>query len=433
MKRVTKAQDKQVAAHKRSATWSERQLLRRRFMTLGFTIVAVLISGGVLIYTQRLVTTLIAREQRLVRFYAQILESFATSNSIEGLFLLDRVTPTIDFPCIITDSMGIPLEPLEQFTLNLDFRDVPSKEEHRRYVQQLVARMAQEYPPIEIRDTSGRVINYIYYTNSWVVKRLRVLPYAEIAIVSLFIAAGYGALSMQRRRDESLIWVGMAKETAHQLGTPISSMLGWLEILQDSLSNGNVSVGDAAVLQALSELQADIQRLSEISRRFSLIGSQPILSAHDVVEVVERSVRYMETRLPKHTKTIVIERDYAVQSCSVAINAELLSWVIENLIKNAIEAIEQREGRIVVSIQKLTKKARRSEQILRVAISDNGRGMTPEQRRYAHIAGYTTKERGWGLGLSLSKRIIEEYHRGKLIILRSIPSVGTTIAIDLSL
>ncbi len=415
--------------------WADRRILQRRILTIVFAVLAIAISASVLIYTQQLVSSLITREQRLVQFYASILESFASTNSIESLFLLDRVTPTIDFPCIITDSASNPLEPFEQFTLNIPIPDKSELSVRRKYLRRLINEMGQEYPPIEIRDQSGRVINLIFYTNSWIVKRLRILPFAEITIVALFIAAGYIALRMQRRREESLIWVGMAKETAHQLGTPISSMLGWLEILQEQFQQAN---NDAASFDKqlwqniLNNLNQDTHRLNNIAHRFALIGSQPKLEPRNITAIVKETVQYIQARLPKHGKQITIQLHVPDEELIVAVNAELLSWVLENILKNAVEAIDGNHGTIEVAARVLHRQ-RSAERILRLTISDNGRGMTPTQRRYAFSAGYTTKERGWGLGLSLSKRIIEEYHRGRIYIVRTAPNHGTTIAVELAM
>ncbi len=414
--------------------WANSRILQRRILTIVFAVIATAISVSVLVYTQQLVSSLITREQRLVQFYASILESFASTNSIESLFLLDRVTPTIDFPCIITDSASNPLEPFEQFTLNISIPNKSDSSDRRQYLLRLINEMGQEYPPIEIRDQSGRVINLIYYTNSWIVKRLRILPYAEITIVTLFIAAGYVALRMQRRREESLIWVGMAKETAHQLGTPISSMLGWLEILQEQFhaKNDAASFDKQLWQNLLNNLKQDIYRLNNVAHRFALIGSQPKLEPRNITAIVKETVQYIQARLPKHGKQITIQLHLPDDELVVAVNAELMSWVLENILKNAVEAIDGSHGTIEVTARVLHRQ-RSAERILRLTISDNGRGMTPTQRRYAFSAGYTTKERGWGLGLSLSKRIIEEYHRGRIYIMRTAPNQGTTIAVELAM
>lgn len=401
---------------------------RRWVLTLGFGIVATAIIAGSLIYTQQLVRALVLREQRLVRFYADILQSFASANStsIESLFLLDRVTPTIDFPCIITDSLGTPLEPYEQFTLNIALDNLGSHNEQRTELQRMVAQMAAEYPPIEVRDPSDKVVNYIYFTNSWVVKRLRVLPYVEFALVALFIAAGYGALMMQRRRDESLIWVGMAKETAHQLGTPISSLLGWLEVLREHITS---SAQNTQQLETtLDELRRDVERLRGIAERFSAIGSAPRLSRADISSIIENALAYMRPRLPRHGRTLTIEWEQPQQCCFVMANEELIAWVFENLIKNAAEAIEQQHGRITISASEI---ARGKRHFARVTVADTGKGMTPSVRRSAFSAGFTTKERGWGLGLALAKRIVEQYHRGRIYIVHTEPGRGTTVAVEL--
>lgn len=401
---------------------------KRWVLTLGFGVVATAIIVGSLIYTQQLVQSLVLREQRLVRFYADILQSFASANStsIESLFLLDRVTPTIDFPCIITDSTGMPLEPFEQFTLNIALDDRSSHDVQRKELQRLVTQMAAEYPPIEVRDPSGNVVNYIYFTNSWVVKRLRVLPYVEFALVALFIAAGYGALMMQRRRDESLIWVGMAKETAHQLGTPISSLLGWLELLREHIATGMPNPG---LFEAtLEELRRDIERLRGIAERFSAIGSAPRLLRAEIGSIIENALAYIRTRLPRHGRSITIEWVPPQRCCHILVNEELLAWVFENLVKNAAEAIEQQQGKITLTATEIL---RRKRHFVRVTVTDTGKGMNATVRRAAFAAGFTTKERGWGLGLALAKRIVEQYHGGRIYILHTEPGRGTTVAIEL--
>lgn len=417
-------------------TYSPRwqQTLRRRWiLTILFVAGAFVIIGVVLVYTQRLVDTLIAREQRLVRFYADILQSFATANSIESLFLLEQVTPTIDFPCVITDSNSRPLEPYEKFTLNVALEMLQNDSAKHKYLEELVVAMGGQYPPVEVRDTRGRVVNYIYYTNSWVVRHLRILPYAEIAIVALFIAAGYVALALVRRHEESLIWIGMAKETAHQLGTPLSSMLGWLEVLKE-LELPSPSQ------RALSELTRDIERLLGIAQRFSMIGSQPQRKPVDLCQLIEHTICYMQPRLPRHGRTITVQFHCAAP-CVVAVNEELISWVLENLIKNAAEAIVKHSGSITITVKQHDDikstfvpqlfMSKRKQPYVRICVTDDGRGMSASVRRYIFMPGFTTKERGWGLGLSLAKRIVEEYHQGRISILHSAPDQGTTIAVDL--
>lgn len=402
----------------------ERLSRQRWLLTAIFGTVAFAIIVGSLLYTQQLVTSLVQREQRLIRFYADVLQTFASTSSIESIFLLDRVTPMIDFPCVITDSSGTPLEPYEQFTLNVDLQRLGQTPQAQKVaLQALTLSMANEYPPVEIRDPKGKVVNYIYYTNSWVVKRLRILPYVEFALVALFVAAGYVALMMRRRRDESLIWVGMARETAHQLGTPISSILGWLEILSEK-NQFNSESWQAA----LDELKHDAERLRSIAQRFSAIGSSPKLERTNICSVVEASVAYMRKRLPQRGKTIALAWQCSEPTVSTFANPELLSWVIENLIKNAAEAIEKPNGTITIRV---TTAKRRQHPIVQITISDTGRGMSTSVRRNAFAPGFTTKERGWGLGLALAKRIVEQYHKGRIYVVHSAINRGTTIAIEL--
>jgi signal transduction histidine kinase len=244
------------------------------------------------------------------------------------------------------------------------------------------------------------------------------MPFVEILAVTAFILVGYVAFSTIRRNEESNIWVGMAKEAAHQLGTPLSSMLAWLDILR--MDRGNPD----QVEQTAREMEQDVQRLNVIANRFAKIGSQPKLESIKLASVIERVCSYFETRLPNLGKRVTIARELD-QTLQSNISVELFEWEIENIIKNAVEAIERTDGRITITMRPRPKGG------VIVHVQDNGKGMTRQVATRIFQPGYTTKKRGWGLGLSLSRRIIEDYHGGRIYVKESHVGHGTTFWIEL--
>ncbi len=374
---------------------------------------------SVLLYTQSLVNELVKREITAVQFYASIFEhNFSSAdNNPDLLFLLDRVAPTITFPVIFTDASNEPNIPYLDFSKNIDIDTSLNKVQQRKFMLGLIDEMAATYRPIDVKDETGTVITRIYYTNSALIGRLRLLPYIEIIIVSAFVFIGYIAFSYIRRSEESNVWVGMAKEAAHQLGTPLSSLLAWVEIMRLSADNPK------QIEETITEIEHDISRLNIIATRFSKIGSAPTMKYENLGDVIEDMCLYFEKRVPHLGKKITIERTLNF-SIEAFVNKELFEWVIENLLKNAVEAIETSDGKITLVSSIVRKK-------LIVTVTDNGKGMNAQTRRQVFLPGYSTKKRGWGLGLSLSKRIIEEYHSGKIIVKDSAPGKGATFLIEL--
>lgn len=237
--------------------------------------------------------------------------------------------------------------------------------------------------------------------------------------MALFIFIGYMAFSSIRRSEESRVWVGMAKEAAHQLGTPLSSLFAWLEILK---INKNIP---ESIESTVSEMKSDLDRLNKITTRFSKIGSAPENRLMDIAAFIDNVCQYFERRLPHLGKKIEIIKNLEFNTYFASLNDELFEWVIENLLKNAAEAIEDRNGTVLISVYKNVRKK------IVISVKDDGKGMTSKIKRQVFYPGFTTKKRGWGLGLSLSKRIIEDYHNGKIYIKESLPGKGTTFIIEL--
>lgn len=366
------------------------------------------------------VREIIQRERQSVRFYAEMLRIFADPNRETDPFLfvlLDYIVPTISFPVVVTDPQDEPLYPYIQNTLNVGLDSSWSADVQRRYLKGWVEKMRQEFPPVSVVDLRGVELARIYYSTSELVRWIRWIPYVQAALVSALLLVGWWSVGLLRRAEESRLWVAMAKEAAHQLGTPLSSVLGWLELLRQHPAG----VESQEILQ---ELEQDVERLQGVAVRFSHIGARPQLAVEPIAPIVDEVVGYLRRRLPQ-SKRISIEQSLD-QSVRATVNRELLAWAIENILKNAVEAIEQPPGRIQLRLTT-------SGDVARLEIRDSGRGIPLGMQRRIFEPGFTTKRRGWGLGLSLARRIVEQYHGGRLYLKESSPTTGTTFVIELPL
>jgi signal transduction histidine kinase len=274
-----------------------------------------------------------------------------------------------------------------------------------------------------------QVVGYVHFGESELLREVRWVPIIEIIAFFLFVTLGFIGFRSAKVSELRFIWIGMAKETAHQLGTPISSLMGWLEVLASRAkpapgADDAVAVPRSFFEQTVTEMQADVDRLEKVAFRFSQVGSAPQRKAQDIVPVIAETVAYVRKRLPRLGRGPTIEERYEAVP-EVVVNAELIEWVIENLLKNAVDAADKPEGRITVVVER-----RRDTETVEIQVADNGRGMTPAEQRRVFQPGFTTKQRGWGLGLTLAKRIIEEYHGGRIWVKESHPGRGTTMAVS---
>ena len=278
--------------------------------------------------------------------------------------------------------------------------------------------------PIYLNKGEGRLLGYLVYGNSKLIRSLFLMPFLEIGLIAAFIVLLYLAFHNIRITERSNLWVGLAKETAHQLGTPISSIMGWVEYLRSSMDDdGLPDVRETH--QILNDMSNDLKRLSKITSRFSHIGSTPSMVPCDLRNVLTDVSSYFKMRLPLLKKRIVIEYDFN-QMPLVHANRELLEWVFENMLKNAIDAITRNSGRIGIKTDYIA-----HDKIIRIQVSDNGKGISWEAQKRVFSPGFTTKRRGWGLGLTLAKRIIEDYHKGEIYIEWSQHNKGTIFNVDL--
>ena len=378
-------------------------------------IFASLFVFALLFYSQTITDALLERERTIVSLYARSLEYVANNPTSTGDFTFAfDVIQAIDFPIVLTDTRNVQIY---WKNIDADTAAMDSAAENE-FFRRLIATMDRSNTPIRITYNDTLILNYIHYGESRMISQLRWLPLIEIAIAAVFILIAYIGFSYIKQSEQSNIWVGMAKETAHQLGTPLSSLMGWLERLSEAGASG------AGRTETLEEMRSDVERLTKVAARFSKIGSRPDLKEENLTDVIAGVIDYIGRRIPRSGKkidlTIATPGEYRVR-----INRELFEWVIENLMKNALDAMEGPSGSISFAIHQAGNRTT-------IDVTDTGKGIDPKFHKEIFRPGYSTKKRGWGLGLSLSKRIIEDYHRGRLYVRESSPGTGTTFRIRLS-
>ncbi len=378
---------------------------KKRRWKIFLLIGAILIGIGSSAYTNWLLRQLAAEERKNVELWAEATKKLAEMDDGEFTditFLTSVLTRNETIPIILADSTDKIIE-----VRNINY----PKEREAIVLKKELKKMKAQHEPIEIM-LSETETHLLYYSDSYLLRNLRYFPFVQLGVIFLFILVSYLAFSSSRKAEQNQVWVGMSKETAHQLGTPISSLMAWVELLKLKEVDPKL----------IDEFEKDTQRLGKIAERFSKIGSAPELVPTNVCEVVESTVNYLKNRTSGKVKFFI---DYGdEQDCFALLNAPLFSWVIENLCKNAIDAIEN-EGSIVISLSLKPKH-------LFIDVSDTGKGIPKNQFKTIFEPGFTTKKRGWGLGLSLARRIVENYHNGKIFIKHSELGKGTTFRIVLN-
>jgi signal transduction histidine kinase len=386
-------------------------------LKITLVVIALLIAIGTLIYTESLVSKLQKKEKEIVELYAKGIEYIAnSSNPNEDItFLFDNIIKPIDFPLIQSDADNRVNIYDRTNIRNVDYDTSFSEEQFGKFIAELIIEMDKTHTPILVTYADTLILQKIHYGDSEFVNQLKYFPFVQITIAALFIVLGYIGFSSIKRSEQSNIWVGMAKETAHQFGTPISSLMGWLEMLKMNYKEPD------KVLDVAEEITNDVEKLNKITYRFSKIGSKPQMQKTIVFEELKKVTDYFERRLPQSGKSVELIIDGDREVCA-EMNPELFEWVIENLIKNALDAIDEKRGRIKILISETKKN-------VDIEISDSGKGIVLKRRKDVFRPGYSTKRRGWGLGLSLAKRIVEGYHGGKIYVKSSVQGEGTTFTI----
>jgi signal transduction histidine kinase len=355
-------------------------------------------------YTNTLVEKLENQEREKIAMWADATQLISTTDG-DVSFLFKIIAANTTIPAIHTTENGI----VKGF-INMDSTETSQPD----FVANKILEMKSENEPIRIEYSQGNY-DIIYYENSKLLNQLRVYPYFQLGVIALFLGMSYFAFSYSRTSEQNKVWAGMSKETAHQLGTPISSLMGWVDYLKES----DVKVPE----KVINEMQHDMARLGLITERFSKIGSEPSLTEYNLYEVLEESVSYINSRTSARVQ-ISIKDVEIFQTIQVAVNKPLFAWVVENLCKNAVDAMSG-EGSIWFEV------SGEGDESIQFDVVDTGKGIPSNKHKTIFKPGYTTKKRGWGLGLSLVKRIVENYHNGKIYVKSSEPGKGTRFRVEL--
>lgn len=379
-----------------------------------FFVIIIMSIIGIVLYTQTLVSDLRKETRNIVEFYAQTFQRIASAD-VDGRALnwvFENINKRTNFPLVLTQPDGEPFS-----WKGLTIPDSVRTPEAIRDVKKIVQRMGKENAPVPIM-YNDTIINYLYYGDSKNIIQLSRLPYIALATMGLLVLIAFVGFNSIKKSEQRFIWVGMAKETAHQLGTPISSLMGWIEILRsDELPESDLHT-------IVDDIQTDVGRLEKVAARFSQIGSQGGLRLQPLSPIFSDIVAYFHRRLPQTGKEIKLVEKYG-DIPPVPVNRDLFEWAVENLIKNSIDAMKQQKGFVVIETGKI------DEKHVYIDIRDNGSGITAKRKHDIFKPGYSTKKRGWGLGLNLAKRIVEEYHDGRLYVKDTRAGEGTTMRIEL--
>lgn len=361
---------------------------------------AVLAGMGSLYYTNYLVKKLKDQERRNMQLLA---EAYAIINEADENQDINILATTV-----IENNNTVPVILTDERDTIIDIKNLnPAKLDHRGYVNKKLAGFKEKNKSIMINLGPGEY-NLIYYDDSILLTMLIYYPYVQVGIIIMFILVSYLAFSSSKKAEQNQVWLSLSRETAHQLGTPTSSLAGWIEILQQNYPDLSIN----------RELGLDVQRLEKVTERFSRIGSKPALSTENILRLISNTVEYLKSRT---SSKVNFKFDECGREVNVPVNPALFEWVIENVSKNAIDAMEGK-GQITYNVTDNDKHAI-------IDITDTGKGIPKSLIKKIFSPGFTTKQRGWGVGLSLAKRIIEEYHHGKIFVRSSEPGKGSVIRI----
>ena len=375
----------------------------------GLFILGVTLVIGLLAYTQLLVKNLREDNREIVRLYASLIANVAQEDNDQNLdFIFENIIQKVKFPLIQTDTQN-----------NVQmWKNLPENIDSEEQIYRFMSICDKNNNPIALtyeNEKIGKItFGYLHYGDSALISKLQVWSYIEIMAIGFFIFLGFTGFSFIRNNEKKHIWVGMARETAHQLGTPVSALMGWVEWIKDHPKRIN---------EIIPEMEIDLQRLEQINRRFSEMGSESVFEEFDLSIRIEKIIKYLNKRLPSLGKTVKLVNDIQPGIIIIA-NGSLLAWSIENIIKNSIDSIEERRGEISISLKKELNE-------IKIRIKDNGKGIPKKDWKNIFRPGFSTKKTGWGLGLSLANRIIEDIHKGHLKVLNSTINKGTIIEISL--
>lgn len=384
---------------------------RWKYLLLAF---AIVIASGSLIYTRYLVKNIARSERTRAQVWAMSMRQILNSDDNDFLQYTIAVRDSLIVPAIVTDGKG-DIRLSRGLDTTKTFIDLPSADNKKKYdpeyFKEELEYMKKQHEPIRTQILGEETL--VYYKDSPLLQQLRLFPYIQLTVIAIFLLMAYTAFSSARKSEQDQVWVGLAKETAHQLGTPISSLMAWIELMKEKFN------AEDDVLVA--EMENDVKRLEIVADRFSKIGSKPVLEEHGVYEVVKDFVDYFRVRVSKNISFEMSGNPHL----NAGLNVPLFDWVIENLLKNAVNAIDGK-GSIKVDIT-----GNKIKNQVYIDVTDTGKGIPRSKFDTVFQPGYTTRKRGWGLGLSLTKRMIENYHNGQIFVKDSEVGKGTTFRIVL--
>ena len=375
----------------------------------GLFILGVALVIGLLAYTQLLVKNLRQDNREIVRLYASLIANVVQEDNDQNLdFIFENIIQKVKFPLIQTDTAN-----------NIQmWKNLPRNIDTEEQIYKFMNICDKNNNPIVLtyeNEKIGKItFGYLHYGDSALISKLQVWSYIEIMAIGFFIFLGFTGFSFIRNNEKKHIWVGMARETAHQLGTPVSALMGWVQWIKDHPKKFH---------EIIPEMEIDLQRLEQINRRFSEMGSESVFEEFDLSIRIEKIINYLSKRLPSLGKTVKLVNDIQ-PGIVIRANGSLLAWSIENIIKNSIDSIDQRSGEISISLKKEFNE-------IKIRIKDNGKGIPKKDWKNIFRPGFSTKKTGWGLGLSLANRIIEDIHKGHMRVLNSTVNKGTIIEIIL--
>ncbi len=383
---------------------------------------AAIIASGSLLYTNYLVKNIAKAEHTRAEVWARSMQQVLSSDDNDFLNYVFTVRDSLSVPAIITNEKGVfvSVKGLDSTKTFIDLEEQvpgkkPSKKYDLKYFKDELNSMKAQHAPIRLNVPSmfGNSYWLVYYKDSLLLTQLKIFPYVQLLLIAVFLIVAYTAFNSSRKSEQNQVWVGLAKETAHQLGTPISSLMAWIELLKDKFNAENDPL--------LLEMDNDVKRLEIVADRFSKIGSKPNLEPQVVYDVVKDYVDYFKVRVSNKISFELLGDTHL----KAGLNIPLFDWVLENLLKNAVNAIEG-TGQIKVMIR-----GSAAKKLVYIDVSDTGKGIPRSKFLTVFRPGYTTRKRGWGLGLSLTKRMIENYHNGQIFVKDSEVGKGTTFRIIL--
>ena len=396
---------------------------RNRFFSFYFVGISLLILFIFIIYSNNLLINIREDVEIVPDLYSKFisLPDYVNLEDFLLRYFMTEIIPNINYPIILADSLKIPFSWENMRIDKKPFAELDEKDQRilLKKLKKLEKRKA--VIPLRYDKTNDKVFSYVYYGESKTMKKLRMMPYLEMGLMIFFVLLGIIGLTTMKRTERNLLWVGLAKETAHQFGTPISSLLGWLDILSTRFENID---DDSEISTMLGYMKTDIDKLNQIASRFGKVGSSITHNPVDLHTTIQEAVEHFRRRLPTIANKTELIFNSEIRDKQIKLDPDLIKWTIENLIKNSIDAMQNRNGSIIISA-----KEKNGKFVIR--ISDQGIGLPKSMRRKIFYPGITSKQRGWGLGLSLAKRIVEEYHRGKIRVVESKIDEGTTFEIIL--